>query len=266
MLAKRVLSAVLLIPLVGIVVYLGGLVLWGGVLLFALVAGLEYAQMMRQSGLRPSYIVVALLIILFMVDGQWPEYGILLWGVALVPLLALTLQVFQGNAPGSLTSWASEVAGGIYIGASMSCFVRLRALDDGMLWLSLALLGTWACDSGAYFVGIRYGQHRFFPAISPKKTQEGAIGGLVFGLLTVVLLGYWLLALPLVWGMLLGLALVLAATFGDLAESVIKRQVGVKDSGNLIPGHGGALDRVDSLLFVVPVVYLFVVSVSRLAF
>ena len=79
----------------------------------------------------------------------------------------------------------------------MSCFVRLRALDNGMLWLSLAFLGTWACDSGAYFVGIRYGKHRFFPAISPKKTQEGAIGGLVFGLLAVVLLGYCFLALPL---------------------------------------------------------------------
>jgi len=265
MLAKRVLSAVVLIPLVGIVVYLGGFVLWAVVLLFALAAAYEYALMASKAGLRPSFVVVALFIVLFMVDGQWPGRGVMLWVVALAPLLALVIQVFRANAPGSLVRWALEVAGGMYIGVSMSCFVRLRALDDGMLWLALALLGTWLCDSGAYFVGIRYGKHRFFPSISPKKTWEGAIGGLVVGLLAVVPLAYWLLALPLPWGVLLGVALVLAATFGDLAESVIKRQVGVKDSGNLIPGHGGALDRIDSLLFVVPVVYLFALVIAGLA-
>jgi phosphatidate cytidylyltransferase len=233
--------------------------------LVALMAGYEYVRIIRQAGFAPSYVVVITLIILLMVDGQWPQYGILLWCMALVPLLALTIQVFRGNAPGSLASWALEVAGGVYVGLSMSFFVRLRALDDGMLWLVLALLGTWACDSGAYFVGIRFGKRRFFSAISPKKTFEGAIGGLIFGLLAIVLLGHWLVSLPIGWGVVLGLALVLAATFGDLSESVVKRQVGVKDSGNIIPGHGGALDRVDSLLYVVPVVYLFAVSVSRLA-
>jgi len=264
MLWKRVLSAAILIPLVAIVAYLGGLVFWGVVLLFALLAGYEYTRMLRQAGFTPSYVIVAILVILLIVDAQWPAFDMMFWAVALVPLLALAIQVYRGNAPGSLTGWALEVVGGIYVGLSMSCFIRLRALDQGLLWLALAFLGTWICDSAAYFVGIHYGKHRFFPAISPKKTREGAIGGLAFGLLAVVLLGYWLLSLPLGWGIVLGLALVLAATFGDLAESVIKRQAGVKDSGALIPGHGGALDRVDSLLYVVPIVYLFALIVYRL--
>jgi phosphatidate cytidylyltransferase len=108
-------------------------------------------------------------------------------------------------------------------------------------------------------VGRTIGRHRFFPRISPKKTWEGAVGGLVFGVAAVVGLSYWLLAVGPAWGVALGLLLVLGATFGDLSESVLKRQVGVKDSGQLIPGHGGMLDRVDSLLFVVPLVYYFVV-------
>ena len=106
-------------------------------------------------------------------------------------------------------------------------------------------------------MGKAYGKRPFFPRISPKKTWEGAIAGLVTGVITVVLLGHFMLGLSIGWGVLLGVLLVLAATFGDLAESVIKRQVGVKDSGALIPGHGGVLDRVDSLLFVVPLVYYF---------
>jgi phosphatidate cytidylyltransferase len=140
--------------------------------------------------------------------------------------------------------------------------LRLRQLDDGLYWLMIALLCTWVCDTAAYAVGKLWGRHKFFPAVSPKKTWEGAVGGLIGGLLAAVGLGRWLVGLSVGWGLLLGLAIVGAATFGDLAESVIKRQVGVKDSGQLIPGHGGMLDRIDSLLFVVPVVYYFASIIS----
>jgi phosphatidate cytidylyltransferase len=165
--------------------------------------------------------------------------------------------VFRKNAPGSLSNWAFTIAGAVYIGFSSSHFVRLRLVGQGMSWVALALLSTWICDSGAYFVGCAVGKHKFFPKISPKKTWEGAIAGLFSGVIATVLLGYLLLDLGIGWGIILGMLLVLGATFGDLAESVIKRQVGVKDASELIPGHGGMLDRVDSLLFVVPLVFYF---------
>jgi phosphatidate cytidylyltransferase len=132
----------------------------------------------------------------------------------------------------------------------------LRALPQGIYWIGLAFLTTWLCDSAAYFVGNWKGKHPFFERISPRKTREGAIAGLVTGTITGALVGL-LLRIPVHVGVPLGLVISLAATFGDLAESLIKRQVGVKDSSDLIPGHGGALDRIDSLMFAVVIVYYF---------
>jgi phosphatidate cytidylyltransferase len=264
MLGKRVLSAAILIPIVVLAVYLGGLYFLGLVVLVGVLAGIEYLRMMRTSGWTPSYLFGLLLIVLCVMDGQWPQFGLLSIGLVSVPLLALTVEVFRGNAPGSLLRWALMVAGAVYIGFAASYFIKLRALDGGLYWLTLALLGTWTCDTGAYFVGITWGRTRFFPQISPKKTWEGALGGLVTGVAVVVLLGWYTLHLHPGWGVVLGVLLVLGATFGDLAESVIKRQVGAKDSGRLIPGHGGMLDRVDSLLFVIPIVYYFAVIATNL--
>lgn len=265
MLGKRVVSAAVMIPIVLAAVYLGGFYFLGVILLVALLAGYEYLKMMREKALTPSYLFGLLLIALLVLDAQWPQLGLLLWGVTLIPLALLIVEVFRGNAPGALINWGLTIAGGVYIGLCLSHFVRLRAMDRGFLWLLLALLGTWICDTGAYFVGKGLGRHRFFPKISPKKTLEGAIGGLVSGVVAVVLLGYYMLGLGVGWGVVLGLLVVFGATFGDLAESVIKRQVGVKDSSNLIPGHGGMLDRIDSLLLAVPLVYCFASVIMRLA-
>jgi len=197
---------------------------------------------------------------LLIADGHWSGLSLMHWALIIFPLGALAIEVFHGNRPGSANDWALTIAWAIYIGYALSFFLRLRASDQGLSWIIVALLGTWICDTGAYFVGSTIGKRKLCPKISPRKTWEGAIGGLISGVLAVVLLSWWLLDLAIGWGLLLGVTLVLAATIGDLAESVIKRQVGVKDSGNLIPGHGGMLDRIDSLLFVVPAVY----AVARL--
>jgi phosphatidate cytidylyltransferase len=261
---KRVASALVLIPIVGATVYLGGTWLFVLVLLVGLAATYEYLCMLKGHGQAVSYVWGGALVTVLIIDGRWPEVGGLSWGLALLPMLALVSKVFGGNASGSLNGWALTVAGAVYVGWPVSHVLRLRQLDDGLYWLIIALLCTWICDTAAYAVGKLWGQHRFFPAISPKKTWEGAIGGLVGGLIAAVGLGRWLLGLSVAGGLLLGLVIVGAATFGDLAESVIKRQIGVKDSGRLIPGHGGMLDRIDSLLFVVPVVYYFASIVSLL--
>jgi phosphatidate cytidylyltransferase len=257
MLMTRVLSAAVLIPIVVGALWLGGPVMMILLAVMAALAVWELLSLARVKGYRPSPVVGLGLALALVADGGWPEYGLLLAALLAFPLGGLTWEVLRGNAPGSLESWALAVAGGLYVGLPLSCVARLRTLEDGLAWLAVALVSTWISDSGAYFVGVNLGRRPFFHAISPKKTLEGAIGGWVTAEVAAVGLGRWLLDLPWGWGFLLGALIFLAATFGDLSESVLKRQVGVKDSGRLIPGHGGMLDRVDSLLFVVPVVYGF---------
>ena len=187
--------------------------------------------------------------------------GIVTW-LPLVLGLSLVITVFQGNAPGSLTSWTHLVAGTLYIGIPMSYFVRLRAMDDGLNWLALALVSTWICDTGAYLLGRAVGRHYFFPKISPKKTWEGAFGGLVAGVAAVVGLGLWLVGLRGAGACCSACCWCWRPPSVTWPSPCIKRQAGVKDSSHLIPGHGGLLDRVDSLLFVVPVVYWFATIIA----
>lgn len=262
MLRTRVVSAAVLIPLVGAAVYLGGPVLAAFVALVALLAGYEYLRVVLPRTSSTGWVAILLsalalaLLVGFVADAQWPQLRFRSWGLATTVLLPLLVQVFRGNEAGSLDAWALVVAGVLYVGFSLSHTIYLRALDRGLQWTAIALVGTWTNDTGAYLVGSHVGHRPFFPRISPKKTLEGAVGGVVLGTVGVAALAA-LVGLPLGWGRgaLLGLAISVAATFGDLAESVVKRQLGVKDTGRLIPGHGGALDRVDSLLFVLPTVY-----------
>jgi phosphatidate cytidylyltransferase len=156
----------------------------------------------------------------------------------------------------------------------MHYFIPLRALPDGLFWILTVLVCTWVCDITAFFVGRRWGRVRLAPRISPGKSAEGAIGGVASAALAAILLGpllTWLLGTvglgvigPLGLARLTGLGLVIGAcaVVGDLIESFIKRQCGAKDSGALIPGHGGVLDRIDSVLFAVVGAYFFVVTTS----
>ncbi len=263
MLRDRLLSVLMLLPIVIVASYLGGLFLLGIVLIGSLCAGVEYVRMASGKELPASYLFVSLLIVSFDLDAQWPARDLIYWMPTFVPLAALTLEVLRGNAPGALQNWSLVISGGIYIGL-LSYSIRLRALESGFFWLWLALGGTWIFDSAAYCVGRVWGKHSLCPRISPHKTWEGAIGGTIFGMVAVIVASRLLLDLPLLWGFLLGVLIVLGATFGDLAESVIKRQLGVKDSGKLIPGHGGMLDRIDNLLFVIPIVYYFVIVMHHI--
>lgn len=256
MLGKRVASAAVLIPILAVFVYLGGFALWALALAAALLAGYEYCRLVKQPALASPYIVTWLLVTLFLLDSPPISLGLIAWGLPLITLVALALEIGAGNAPGAISRWALAVAGGIYIGYPIGSLLHLRTIDQGLWWLAMAFLGTWICDSAAYFVGVRWGKTRFFPLISPKKSWEGAWAGAAAGLAFVIPFAILVLQIAWWWAVLAGVLLVLGATFGDLAESVIKRQAGVKDSGNIIPGHGGMLDRIDSLLFVLPLMYV----------
>ena len=255
MLPKRVLSAIVLIPLVGLLMYLGGWYLAAGLAIVGGLAMVEYLGLVQQLGLRPCRFLALAVVPLGILDATYPGAGLARLAVCLLVTVALSVEVFHGNRPGSLQSWGVAVAGSAYIGFGLAYFVSLRALDSGLAWVALVLLGTWISDTGAYALGSRYGRRKLAPAISPSKSWEGAYGGLVSGVLAVWAIGVFGLGLAHWQAIVLGFVLVVAATIGDLAESVIKRQAGAKDSGTLIPGHGGMLDRIDSLLFVAPAVY-----------
>lgn len=257
MLLQRVLSAMVLIPVTLAATYYGGIWFFALVAVAALLAGYEYYRLLQRGGYHPSYIAGLFLVLLLLLDALYPSRRIAVGGLALVSMLLMTWQVFRENAPGSLADWALNLAGAVYIGWGAHHFVALRQLERGLYWIILLFAVTWICDSAAYFVGRAIGKRRFFPKISPKKTLEGAIAGVVAGIAASIIVGL-LIGLPWPHGLVLGVLASLGSTFGDLGESVIKRQVGVKDSSNLIPGHGGMLDRLDSLLFNVVIVFYYV--------
>lgn len=266
MLRTRVLTALILLPVILALVYLGGLPWLAAVILVGVLSWREMALLLRQNTLRINqalgyFFVVGAIGAAFVQESGLPKE------IALFPpLLALTIMLslvwalcLRSEHP--TLDWGMSLAGALYLGFTLSHFVTLRERRDGFLWVLLALTVAWTFDAAAFFAGRAWGRHKWWPRLSPKKTWEGLIGGSIAGIIVAVLMGYWLLKLPLWWGLLLGILAALATPAGDLAVSLFKRQAGVKDSGNLIPGHGGMLDRIDSLLFVFPVVTYFALFV-----
>lgn len=243
------------------VVYFGGAPFLAAVLAMAILAGREYQRMLVVGGFRPLYALQFGLTAFLLVGVVYLPLEAVVGGLALILVLSLAWQVTRTTeAEQPYVDWALSLAGALYVGWLSSHFLMLRDLPGGLGWTLLALFATWMCDSFAYVFGKAWGRRPFFPRVSPNKTWEGAVAGWLACGGTSLVFG-WVLSLSVLESLSLGLAISLAATFGDLAESMIKRQVGVKDSGSLLPGHGGILDRIDSLLFVVVVVHYFVVWV-----
>ena len=269
-LGQRSLTALISIPVVLACVWLGG---WWAFAACAFLVGwgaYELQRMMLHEGYRPLIIISVVLSLLFLVAAMLPQQRPLLieGGLSLALLVTFPILFFRKQLDGTVVDWSLTLAIAVYLGWPLSLILLLRGFQAGFssgLWWVLALiLGVWGFDTGAFFAGHFFGRHKLAPNISPGKTWEGVVGGLIFSvaaalLFTVRPLGVnWLLAI------LLGLLVGVAATLGDLAESLIKRQTHVKDSGMIMPGHGGILDRIDSLLFAVIVVYFFAQFIGKL--
>jgi phosphatidate cytidylyltransferase len=157
----------------------------------------------------------------------------------------------------------AAIGGIILLGWLGSHFFRLRGLDidQAAAWTALAMLGTWIADSGAYVFGKSLGRHKLSPRLSPNKTVEGYLGGIVVGTISTVLLAV-LLDLSVTVALALGLLVSVVSPAGDLGVSMLKRSAGVKDSGNLLPGHGGAYDRIDTLVWSVALAYYLILFTS----
>ncbi len=201
---------------------------------------------------------------LLLTSVQWPGLISEQTALLLTVVGSLLLPLFsRRDASRALTDSTVPAFGVLYVGFTLGHLLRTRALDGGEFLVFFVVLTTWAGDTGAYYVGTLFGRRKLTPTISPNKTVEGLIGGLACSVLTAFAARAWFLpSFTTVDCVALGLLLAVVGLAGDLAESAMKRSAGVKDSGGLLPGHGGMLDRLDSLLFTAPAFYYYVTLVK----
>ena len=261
---QRALVTIFLLPLGVAAVYFGGIPFFLLVGAFMLLAAYEYVRMFRLAGYRPAGIIVVggvLLILLGRIlHGFQSAPGL----ITLLILLSITyhLVAYERGRDQSATDFGLTLGGIFYIGWLGAYFYSLRDMPDGAWWFWMALAPVLLADSMAYAVGKNFGRRKLSPRLSPKKTWEGYWAGVVVGTLSGLGLGFLFQALygpgspitPL-RGLLVGLVMSVLTTLGDLGESMFKRQLGVKDSGNLLPGHGGFFDRIDAWLWAVAIGY-----------
>jgi len=271
MLKKRIITALCGLPPVIAAVWFDKPLPWFTILLaiLGLLAVLEFYKMSNISKI-PSLTCFGLIwTLLFILSPHFKHdflIPLLLTSLVMLSLICLLLLPQKEKA---FTGWVWTMAGILYVGWLLSYFVALRDLDAGRNWVFFALLTTFGSDSAAFFYGSALGRHRLAPYISPRKTWEGAIAG-VFGAIIVC----FLFTLPTLFtipnplylqgfsywqAILLGLLVSIFGQLGDLVKSLLKRNMGVKDSGKLMPGHGGILDRLDSVVFAGVVVYYYVI-------
>ncbi len=181
-------------------------------------------------------------------------------GIVVSLIVFMSYQVFLGKIKNALENASYTLFGVLYIGVMFSHILLIKDLNAGRLWLLTVFLLMWASDSAAYFVGINIGKHKLAPKISPKKSIEGAIGGLVAPILSMLLLKYVLYFpnIEIIHCFGIGILVGVFGQIGDLSESLLKREFGIKDSSKILLGHGGVLDRFDSLLFVAPALYYYI--------
>jgi phosphatidate cytidylyltransferase len=271
MLRHRVITAAVGVPLIILAIWFGDP--WFSLLMAAAaLAGTYELYRMADFDRREPLLYLGLLWTLaFVLSPHYSDLGLLPVVVTSGMLITLICLLLRPSREKAFREWAWTIVGALYVGWMLSYWLNLRGLEDGRNWVYVAMLTTFANDTGAYFVGRARGEHKLAPAISPAKTREGAIGGLVCAILGAVVIAAVLRLISLKLGLhfafeywqitLLGFLVGLFAQIGDLIESLLKRNMQVKESGSLLPGHGGILDRFDSLIFVGAVVYYYAIWV-----
>jgi phosphatidate cytidylyltransferase len=272
---QRAISAAVLVPVLLVVLALGGAVLAVAVALLTVLAAVEVFRLLRGAGYATFPALGSALALVIVLDAAVPRLlegsGLLL---AAIGIILIAVAGFTKLDPrDGLSTWMATVFGALYV-SLLSFIIRLgQAAPDVPAgaplhdlgaergWILLLVFAVWSYDTGAYLVGKNFGRTKFLTHISPSKTIEGLIGGVVAATVVTGLM-LWALGVSPVHALVLGPMTALAAQAGDLAESVLKRAAGAKDSGTLIPGHGGVLDRVDSFVFAAPVVTLYVLALA----
>lgn len=268
MLRTRVLVASILLPVGVLLIYLGD---WVFAVFVALILGLaawEYSQIFKASNLQPASMIAILGASLLALGRAWNEFNSAPWLIGLIVIASMIYHMVAyergRDQPG--TDFAITISAALYLGWLGAYLISIRSLPEGFWWLLLVLPTVWLADSGAYFIGRSFGRHKFSPRLSPKKTWEGYLGGILVGTLGAIGLVYlWKIwagpafSITPLQGAILGILLSTITPLGDLGESMIKRQSGKKDSSNLLPGHGGVFDRIDSWLWAAIIGYYFII-------
>ena len=281
----RVLVGLVGIPLVVCIIGLGGWFFAGAVIVITTIALIEFYRLAASKHAEANISVgiiwslciqtsVALMCSARGFDGlTWllASAAYLVGGL----LLTMTAELWR-NRENALLNTAITAFGVMYVTVCMTALIILRGVekqtyesitwfaDHGAYLVLTIFISVWVCDTVAYFVGIRFGKHKLFPRVSPKKSWEGAAGGFVGAIAAFVILGsYFLPQMPILHAVVCGVIVAVMGQVGDLAESLLKRDASVKDSSQIIPGHGGLLDRFDSILFVAPLILIYVQIISH---
>lgn len=252
---RRILSAVVALPILVVIVWLGSYWLVALVAIVVFLASREFYSLLKRAGLSPhsqlGYAWGISIIAIAAADSSLWVWVVII-GIATIALIGF----FRRSSMTWALDISSTIFGSLFIAGSLSAVLLIRQGDQGIRWLLLALLVTFATDIGAYLVGKILGRHFMVPSISPSKTWEGLVGGLLSGtLVSVLVISAMDLPIEASGAITLGVIIAVLSQIGDLMESKLKRLAKVKDSGNIIPGHGGVLDRLDSLVLVFPLVY-----------
>ncbi|HBF39626.1 MAG TPA: hypothetical protein DDW50_20210 [Firmicutes bacterium] len=259
-------------------------VVWAGSIWFTLAIGafatlgiLEYANLLKRLNMRPqteAMLILSLsLLLLIYLNSNHETFRqihfalnnekLLNFFLFIAFIVMLLQELLRGNPDQGLLNASANLFGTVYIGFMFAYILMVRFIPggDGLFYIFYTFLVTWFNDTAAYFTGTIFGKHKLLPRISPQKSIEGSIGGLIGGII-----GSFIMAdiyhKPILLLVILGILVVVAGQIGDLIESIMKRNAGVKDSGFFLPGHGGLLDRFDSLLLAAPVVYYIITYIA----
>ncbi len=263
---RRIYPALVFIPLfIALLRYGPPIAFFGLVTLSALCALAElYLLYFNKRGWPLEANVGLFFLALLLFSVQWPSVLAVPTVCVLAIVSMLTVRMFMGrDLAGGLADSAVLTFSLLYIGLTLGTLLQIRGLLEGDLLILFLFLVTWGSDAGAYYAGTLLGRHKLAPTISPNKTIEGLIGGLLVAITLALLARSWFLpSFTLADTAACGVLLTFAGLLGDLTESMIKRSVGAKDSGSLIMGHGGMFDRLDSLLFAAPAFYFYATMIK----
>lgn len=252
---ERVITGIIGIILSLLIIWLGGIPYAVLITLLASIGFFEYLKMNKTKLLSIEGIWGLIIILYIIYDNNYLNSNNSISIVILLIVVYLLMVVAKKNKI-TFENIGFFIVGVLYIGFGFSYMIATRNLDNGFILILFIIFTTWASDSGAYFSGKYFGKRKLWPAISPKKTIEGSIGGLLFSIIIGLIFNYFFNINNYLTVILISSLISVVGQLGDLVESALKRSKNVKDSGSLLPGHGGILDRFDSLIFIFLVLYL----------
>ena len=264
MLAKRTWSAILIALIGGLLIYFGGWTYTVGIALFLAVASWEFIHMFSHGMYKPGPRLVAIVVFAISVLRNFNDPASFSAGliIAIFTICAVNIWQYRDKSQNAAVNLAIELSAITFIALPGSFLIGLRNLPQGLFWTLVCVLPASLGDIGAFLIGSGLGKHKLSPQISPNKTVEGFIGGIIFsglaGLIISLIYSSYQPGISPFFTTMISLAIGLITPFGDLSKSIIKRNFSLKDTGNLIPGHGGRLDRIDTILWAAPIAYFLI--------